>query len=1123
MALDDISRFIDFGTLQRGRGLVSADAVTLESVHPEHSKLHLSGSVVGTRGDIYSVTAEVLIDGGRVLDFSSRCDCPIYFRCKHAVALYITYCNYFNLGGTAPDQWRRRLERYFPSSSGPFAPNRTPGLFEDPSAAQSARASNTPAATPPDGYLVFVEREGQTSFYHPGGTRIKTDRRVFIHPARLAKTGKKLAKTGVTWTNLANRRGQGEMPRNQLQAFYIMTEIIAHRNYLQSEIPLDYLDTTLLWTGFSQLLASGVQLVDESMTPVIIHDEPTETVVEFASSGDSSIQLRPGISAAPNLEFGTIGRTAHGVYWRDDDNRLHLAQLHTTETPISPHAGYSTAWDSLRHNGPVDIPRTHWNEFKEEFLHRVESTLRWTITDDDIDIAPPPPPSLGVHITGQLHGDIPYISYHFGLVHHGLRSSNFQAFADGASRDEPCVAAAEDAGLLLADASLAGLPALTFLDEEVPRLQAHGVEVEFDEVSEEVNSWQPAENVDIHVGTELTGNDWLSLHVTVTVDGIETTMAEVIAALASPERLLVLPGGKYVHLDSPEYDDFVRLLAEARALSDPRRKSVGVPSSRTSWWDELEALESVSFQPDEWLEKALAAARTPIGELPVPDTLNATLRPYQVEGFRWLASLRRRGLAGLLADDMGLGKTIQVLAMLADALPADPATPAAAPEAAAASGPWLVIAPTSVVSNWVAEATRFTPTLKFIAIEATEKRRGTTLAEAVAGADVVVTSYTLLRLEAEAYRKLKPAGVILDEAQTVKNPASKAHGVIGKLGAPHVFAITGTPIENSLKDAWALFTLTNPGLLGGFKQFREYFERPITQGDGDPERMAQLRARVAPFMLRRRKGNVALDLPPIQRQVRTVKLSPAHRRIYDVHFARERQRVLRLIADDAESNRFEILAALTRLRQLAIAPALVTTDDTAADAAGSSGTANAAAAASANAAVGSSKLDALHELLDGILAEGHRVLVFSQFTRYLQMVSQSLTQHSIAHSYLDGTTTNRRQVIAEFTEGDNPVFLISLKAGGVGLNLTAASYVIVLDPWWNPAAEAQAIDRAHRIGQQLPVTVYRLIAEDTIEEKVLALQQAKQELMDDFLRPDGESGQLGGASLDADDIRKLLG
>lgn len=170
--------------------------MTLESVHPEHSKLHLSASVVGTRGDIYSVTAEVLIDGGRVLDFSSRCDCPIYFRCKHAVALYITYCNYFNLGGTASDQWRRRLERYFPSSSGPFAPNRTPGLFEDPSAAQSARASNTPAATPPDGYLVFVEREEQTSFYHPGGTRIKTDRRVFIHPARLAKTGKSWLKPG---------------------------------------------------------------------------------------------------------------------------------------------------------------------------------------------------------------------------------------------------------------------------------------------------------------------------------------------------------------------------------------------------------------------------------------------------------------------------------------------------------------------------------------------------------------------------------------------------------------------------------------------------------------------------------------------------------------------------------------------------------------------------------------------------------------------------------------------------------------------------------------------------------------------------------------------------------------
>jgi SNF2 family DNA or RNA helicase len=468
------------------------------------------------------------------------------------------------------------------------------------------------------------------------------------------------------------------------------------------------------------------------------------------------------------------------------------------------------------------------------------------------------------------------------------------------------------------------------------------------------------------------------------------------------------------------------------------------------------------------------------------------LRPYQQTGYDWLSFLYDSALGGVLADDMGLGKTVQSLALVARAV-ADRRLPGGE----TGRPRFLVIAPTSVVPNWTAEAARFVPDVRVVAVSETTRRSGRTIVQTVGDADLVITSYALFRLEAEAYRSVPWAGMLLDEAQFVKNRNAATHTAVRSLDVPFKLAITGTPMENSLMDLWSVFSIVAPGLFPSPTGFAEAYQRPIER-EGDPERLAQLRRRIRPLMLRRTKRAVAADLPDKVEQVLEVELHPEQRAVYDRLLARERQRVLGLI-DEFGRNRFAIFRALTTLRQAALDAALVDPelDD-----------------------VPSTKLDLLEELLGDALDEGHRVLVFSQFTRLLGRVRRRLDAADIGYAYLDGSTVRREEAIQRFRGGDADVFLVSLKAGGFGLNLAEADYCILLDPWWNPAAEEQAIDRAHRIGQTRSVHVYRLVAKDTIEQKVMALKAAKAELFDAVME-DAEGS--AGAAITAEDVRELLG
>jgi SNF2 family DNA or RNA helicase len=561
--------------------------------------------------------------------------------------------------------------------------------------------------------------------------------------------------------------------------------------------------------------------------------------------------------------------------------------------------------------------------------------------------------------------------------------------------------------------------------------------------------------------------------------------AGVFTALAAGESHLLLPDGAYFSLQKPELQTLRTLIEEARALQDTPHGPLRISRFQVGLWEELAALGVVDRQAETW-QQQVSGLQTAgdLGETALPVGLRATLRPYQHDGFAWLCFLHRHGLGGILADDMGLGKTLQTLALICRARETRPDAP-----------PFLIVAPTSVVANWATEAARFTPDLAVVTIADTLRRRGRLLAEVVAGAHVVVTSYTLFRLDEEAYAAGEWSGLVLDEAQFVKNHQSKVYQCARKLPAPFKLAISGTPMENNVMELWSLLSITAPGLFPNPTRFQEHYARPIER-KGDTEQLARLRRRVKPLIKRRTKEQVAADLPPKQEQVLEIELESRHRRLYQRHLQRERQKVLGLL-DDVERNRFTILRSITLLRQLSLHPALVDPEQL---------------------RLGSAKIDALLDQLDDVIGGGHRALVFSQFTGFLAKVRERLDAEGVGYAYLDGQTRNRAKVVEGFRSGSAPVFLISLKAGGFGLNLTEADYCFLLDPWWNPATEAQAIDRTHRIGQTRNVMVYRLIAKDTIEEKVLALARRKAKLFAGVM----DEGDAFGTALTADDLRELM-
>ncbi|WP_418317503.1 DEAD/DEAH box helicase [Piscinibacter sakaiensis] len=580
------------------------------------------------------------------------------------------------------------------------------------------------------------------------------------------------------------------------------------------------------------------------------------------------------------------------------------------------------------------------------------------------------------------------------------------------------------------------------------------------------------------------GRDWLALQGGVALDETEVIGLDALLdwSRSGGSRFVPLGDGRYLALTRELRSRLDELAAVAEPIAARQRRdsaeTLQVPTLASGWLDAT--LAGSRFEPDTtFVSRIERLLETQALQPALPGALQAELRPYQREGYEWAMRLAAAGFGAILADDMGLGKTLQALALLL---------------ARASGGAALVVAPTSLGGNWLAEGRRFAPGLQLSVFGDGDRRA---LIDGATAGDVIVVSYQLLQQHAEDFGRRSWHTLVVDEAQAIKNAGAKRSQAAFELQADFRIALSGTPIENRLAELWSIMKLCNPGLLGSAKQFNDRFAVPIER-DGNRIAQRNLRRLIAPFVLRRTKAEVLDDLPPRTETTLAVDAGPAERAFYEIL----RQQALAAAEASAASDKpgqaqFNILAQLTRLRRAACDPRLV------------------------NPAFGApgAKVAAFAELATELRANGHKALVFSQFVDFLALLREPLDAAGINYQYLDGSTpaAERTRRVAAFQSGEGDLFLISLKAGGFGLNLTVADYVIIADPWWNPAAEDQASGRAHRIGQQRPVTVYRLVNQGTLENRIVALHQHKRELADSVL----EQGEAGG-TLKTDELLALM-
>jgi superfamily II DNA or RNA helicase len=640
-----------------------------------------------------------------------------------------------------------------------------------------------------------------------------------------------------------------------------------------------------------------------------------------------------------------------------------------------------------------------------------------------------------------------------------------------------------------------------FLRVGLPELEALGWRVETDAsfaLQFETGDWVAEVQED-----EGGGTDWFALRLDLDLEGRRLPLLPLIVPLLEtglegdlPDVLSVPlePAGgaqdanRYVDLPTPRLIPFLDVLRDL--LESGRRDSDGNLSL-----SRFDILAVAHLEASGTRVRGGAALRelarklsdfTGIQTANPPQGLQAELRGYQRHGLSWLQFLREHDLNGTLADDMGLGKTIQTLAHLL-----------LEKEAGRLDRPALVVAPTTLMGNWRREAQRFAPGLRVLVLHGLGRHARF---DALADHDLVLTTYALLPRDGETLSHHRFHYLILDEAQNIKNPRTKAAGVVRNLRARHRLCLTGTPMENHLGELWSLFDFLLPGLLGDEPGFKRRWRAPIEQ-QGDRERRKRLARRIAPFMLRRRKQDVLAELPPKTEIVRSVALDEQQAALYEsIRLSMEKRVREAIAAQGLARSHITILDALLKLRQTCCDPRLLSLP--------------AAAGVTASA-----KLELLMDILPEQLEEGRRVLLFSQFTGMLGLIETELERRGVAYSILTGRTRKRDHVIARFRSGQTDVFLISLKAGGVGLNLTEADTVILYDPWWNPAVENQAADRAHRIGQDKPVFVYKLITENTVEEKILAMQAKKQALADGILHAGATQANAG---FQAEDLKELF-
>ena len=1119
-----ILTFFDKGSLSRGRSY--AESGLVHGI--EWSGHTLSGHSEGSHGQTYRCTVTAEFKGPRA-QVSARCTCPVNTFCKHCVALVVT----------ATDTGKPTPQAAFAAEAQPPKPpasalelSRWRTLVDEitsPKASAEAPTDRGPELPLALQFSFDLDSRGH--------------RRVYARPMTHGARGKWIA-SRVTWRSLltTNRPGDNHDPT----ALALLVEIggvLAART--QRSTPPDTLPVSSaparLWPLLSQAAEVGIEFVGRGgwgQPQTVAYDSAITTSLHIERvQSHLDVSVAVVVDGQPVLpdRLHLIGSPrTHGV--------AVLVDRHLSLGPLSELT--PSEMMLLTTSNKLSVPATDVEDFRAALPALIADR---TVTFGD-DVFPPddvdgPHPVLVVDYSGygattrweaeyiaegesirgapddhsnprrvrrrkdeqrmwkSLVPELADVAQVYGewfdetaehlmrRVYQAPRPDDATKLVDLRRRLAEANTVAGTADFLpvshfLRDWSLDPVEAAVLSGEVLPDL-VEGGKVRVEVIGEQPDYRRPDQAPVLRFSGDAT-TDWFDLSIALDVDGHQVPIADIIAALARGETHMLLSDDTYFPLDTPELTTLRDRLTEARELGDLTSDGVSASTLNVTLWEELLELGVVDEQLADWRDRLarLAVAKPPAPVTP-PARLDADLRSYQQDGLDWLTFLWDNGLGGILADDMGLGKTLQTLALFQHVVDDDPIAR------------FLVVAPTSVVGNWAAEVRRFVPDLRVAVVGSTEKRAGISLSEQVAGAQIVVTSYALLRIDYEAFEDITWSGMVLDEAQFVKNRASKTHQAARRLPAAFKLAITGTPLENRVMELWSLVSIVAPGLYSSPKTFNEHFADPIEKGS-EPERLAVLRRRLRPIMLRRTKAQVLADLPEKQEQLLPLDLNDDHRKIYDTFLARERQNMLGLL-DDWEGNQIKILRALTRLRQLSLHPGLVDEQ---------------------HAGLESAKIAYLSEQIPILAAEGHSALIFSSFTGFLKLVAAQFEKDGVEYSYLDGTMSaaKRAEQIEQFTAGHTGAFLISLKAGGFGLNLTAADYCFMTDPWWNPAAEAQAVDRAHRIGQHRAVTVYRMVSTGTIEEKVIDLQERKRELFNALI----DDGAAFSGKVTAADVRGLL-
>ena len=1090
--------YFDQGAWSRGTTLYLQNKVISSQLTPDGEGWRLQGQVEGSEARPYTVNAELRVSpGGNLSEWRSGCTCPVGRYCKHGAALGILA----SMQGLALlDEW---------GSDGP-----SPEVQVRRNQMEKERALSHAEYQAREWLTRLENANGPAAYSLPGASQDQ-----FLYLLSVAYLGHKPLFHLSVKRAAQKRNGEWAKPKK------VSNEPSPHDPIWVSSSPLDrdIFDLMKACPAASSFSSYGFQ------GEVKLHGMPGQLLLKLCSqtgrlmSAEAAVSLQwsdaaealvgawQEVPAQDNLPGGwklSMQPQRAGVFYGLNEPPFYMDTLQGHCGPLNTQ-GLSANELQVMSNAPV-LPESVVFKFQNQLMARLGPVplppviaqtpeIRDVPARAVLDIAPVHPRERDTH--GLFMAELTFdYAGHSGfwtgtaqrvLLGHGTQARMLVRDLPGELK---AWTALEALGMVAFEGNMLGLPPsrsqqwLEWLETDFAPLRQAGLDVRF--VSGEVTWLREAD--DVHI--DLSGNaetpetsPWFDLSLGMDIDGqrvnilpwvptILTALARISVLNAEGETaslppFLYLPelqGEGFVKLPTAKIEPWLNTLMELVSERGRNWSGDGLRLSR------LEALrtaaslgQDVAWAGAQSLMNLLQQMRglESLPEVSVPTNLQATLRPYQHQGLNWLQFLRQHQLAGILADDMGLGKTLQTLAHILTEK-----------EAGRLTQPALIVAPVSLLGNWQREAARFCPSLR-THIHHGLLRHGA--AQDLSGFDIVFTPYSLLHRDRDLWMATDWHLLVLDEAQNIKNANTHAAQTVGDIPAHHRLCLSGTPMENHLGELWSIFHFLMPGFLGSQKRFGVLFRNPIER-QGNSEKMDQLRKRITPFMLRRTKDVVASELPPKIETLMPVPLQGKQADLYEtIRLGMEKSVRDALNAQGLAKSQITILDALLKLRQVCCDPRLLKLG-------------------AASQVQQSAKLEQLLDMLPEMVAEGRKILLFSQFTQMLSLIEQELPRLGIPWVKLTGQSKNRDAIIDRFTSGEVPLFLISLKAGGVGLNLPQADTVIHYDPWWNPAVENQATDRAHRIGQTQSVWVLKLVAQGTIEERMLALQERKAQLAQDM-------------------------